>query len=350
MQIRRVGYGVRGFWKITDYAIRYTRMVTKEAERRAKILSFWKKHGFEATKEAFGVSRRSLFRWQRRSKDGSGHLEMLNPSSKKPKRFRQKEWNPEVILEVKRLRAEHPNLGKDKVWVLLRPFCETYGLKRPSVSTVGRMIAADPKKMRVFPVKVRHNGAIVPRKRAKRERKPKDFVATHPGHCIAFDTVERIAHGCRRYIVTMTDLYSRFSLAFETSSHASNAAMVFFQSIQTVFPYRIEYVLTDNGSEFMKHFDEELRRACLTHWHTYPKTPKMNAHEERFNRTIQEEFVDFHEHLLLNPVAFNDKLVDYLIWFNTERPHWALNLKSPIQFLTEGKPEECQMWRADTGN
>ena len=55
----------------------------------------------------------------------------------------------------------------------------------------------------------------------------------------------------------------------------------------------------------MKHFDEELRRLCQTHWHTYPKTPKMNAHVERFNRTLQEEFLDYHEDLLLEPDDLN---------------------------------------------
>jgi transposase InsO family protein len=55
----------------------------------------------------------------------------------------------------------------------------------------------------------------------------------------------------------------------------------------------------------MKHFSEELKRLHLTHYHTYPKTPKMNAHCERFNRTVQEEFADFHTQDLLTPVVFN---------------------------------------------
>jgi transposase InsO family protein len=202
--------------------------------------------------------------------------------------------------------------------------------------------------MRVFPIKVRHNGQLVPRKRAKKARKPKNFVATHSGHCGAFDTVERFVHGARRYVITFTDVYSRFSLAWATRSHASLAAKEFFDLVTLLFPHRLEHVLTDNGSEFMKHFDEELRRLHKTHWHTYPRTPKMNAHDERFNRTIQEEFVDYHESELLNPDLFNQKLIEWLLWYNGERPHWALNLKSPIQFLIEQNPEECNMWWRDT--
>jgi len=85
-----------------------------------------------------------------------------------------------------------------------------------------------------------------------------------------------------------------------------------------------------------------------THWHTYPKTPKMNAHCERFNRTIQEEFIDYHEEKLMKPAWFNQHLIPYLLWYNGERPHWSINLKSPIQFLLEKHHHECNMWWPNT--
>jgi len=50
-------------------------------------------------------------------------------------------------------------------------------------------------------------------------------------------------------------------------------------------------ILSDNGSEFMKEFESLLQEKGLTHYWTYPRSPKMNAHNERFNRTIQEQFV-----------------------------------------------------------
>jgi transposase InsO family protein len=213
---------------------------------------------------------------------------------------------------------------------------------------VARIIADAPDKMRMFPVKVRHDGTVVPRRRAKKLRKPQHFQAAYPGHCVALDTVERFIHGCRRYVITMTDLYSCFALALATTSHASRAAGQFFTLARQLFPLPLQFVLTDNGSEFMKHFDASLRQQHLTHWHTYPKTPKMNAHDERFNRTIQEEFVDYHEPALLDPAAFNRLLYDYLLWHNTERPHWGLNLQSPLQYLFRTHPELCHMWWRDT--
>jgi len=53
---------------------------------------------------------------------------------------------------------------------------------------------------------------------------------------------------------------------------------------------------------------EEIKRLHLTHYHTYPRTPKMNAHCERFNRTVQDEFVDYHLDEMIEPDVFNQKL------------------------------------------
>ena len=292
MQIHRISYGIKGFVKLANYAIRWSRMVTDKAKRKARILAFWQKHGLEATIEAFGVKRRTLYLWKSKQKKGGGSLEALNEKSKRPKSVRRRAWPDEIKGEIKRLRDTYPNLGKDKIHPLLKAFCLERAICSSSVPTIGRIIADAPDRMRTFPVKVRHSGEIVRRKRAKKARKPKNFIATHPGHCVAFDTVERIIHGCRRYVVTATDVYSRFALAFATKSHASLAAQQFFSAIQELFPYQLEYVPTDNGSEFMKHFDQEIRRLHKIHWHTYPKCPRMNPHCERFNRTIQEEFVD----------------------------------------------------------
>ena len=107
----------------------------------------------------------------------------------------------------------------------------------------------------------------------------------------------------------------------------------------------IRYVLTDNGSEFMKNFESELERHHITHWWTYPRSPKMNAHCERFNRTIQESFVDYHEDLLFTDLnGFNQKMADWLVFYNTERPHQALALLSPVQSSMINQPECHMLW------
>lgn len=139
MQIIRVGYGIRGFGRITSYAIRWTRMVTEKAKEKARILAFWGIHGLNATTDAFKVSRRTLYIWKAQQQKGRGSFEALNEQSKRPKNVRVRDWSQTIKDEIKRLRNEHPNLGKDKVQILLKPFCAARGLACPSVSTVGNL-------------------------------------------------------------------------------------------------------------------------------------------------------------------------------------------------------------------
>ncbi len=86
---------------------------------------------------------------------------------------------------------------------------------------------------------------------------------------------------------------------------------------------------------------------------TRPKSPKMNAHAERFNQTVQEEFVQFEEDLLFTDVPlFNEKCLEWLLLYNTERPHHSLGNLSPLEFLIreqgpppdDDPPESHMLW------
>ncbi|MBI4159933.1 transposase [Candidatus Wolfebacteria bacterium] len=310
-------------------------MIQPQALKKAKILAFAEKHGIAMALEAFEVRRRTFFEWKRKWTLGGRAPEALNEKSRAPKAKRKRLWDTKIIAEIKRLRFDYPNLGKEKLFPELLKFCMQNGLSCPKPKTIGRLIQ-DLGGLRVFPAKISHFGKIKPAKRRNILRKPSDFKAEYPGHCVALDTIEKHVWGRRYYVITFEDLFTRFSFAWETTSHASLAAKEFFLLCLKVFPFPIAFVLTDNGSEFMKHFDEELRRLHMIHYHTYPKTPKMNAHRERFNRTIQEEFVDYNSNLLANPNDFNRKLVDWLIWYNTDRVHYAFQNKlSPVQFMLQ---------------
>ncbi|MFZ1075206.1 MAG: integrase core domain-containing protein, partial [Minisyncoccia bacterium] len=62
--------------------------------------------------------------------------------------------------------------------------------------------------------------------------------------------------------------------------------------------------------------------------------PKMNAHVERFNRTVSEDFIMLNRGLLRDDIhSFNLKLVDWLIWYNTKRPHQSLGMVSPLRYI-----------------
>jgi len=356
MQVQHVGHRIRGFYRLADYALRWG-MIAPDAQRRLQILDFWRRHGLDATREAFQVSRRTLFAWRAKFRAEGGNLAALVPRSTAPKQRRQRQWPPALLSEIRRLRTLYPNLGKEKLHLLLKPFVHTQELPCPSPRTIGRLIADAPDKMRSRPHRVGAPGKAKP-VRQPRLRKPKHFHALRPGHCVALDSIELRTDGLRRYVITCTDLHSHFAWAWATRSHASAAAAQFLRLIQAVFPFAIETVLTDNGSEFQRHFSTALAERLSTHWHTFPKTPRMNAHCERFNRTVQEECIDYHYDLLLldDLTEFNLELLRWLSWYNLERPHYSLpqpvpgrktpHWLSPVQFLHQR--HQCNMYGPET--
>lgn len=341
MRLQSTIRGCRGFYRVYESALRYAYMIQPKALHKARVLAFWEKHGLRATMDAFKVSRRSLYLWKQKFELGGRTVMALNEKLKAPKTKRKRLWPEELLTELKSLRQSHPNLGKDKLYPLLLEFCNQHRFACPSPATIGRLIK-DLGGLRLYPRKIK----ISRFSQQKRMRKPKDFQAQHPGHCVALDTVVKHIWGQKRYIITFEDLSSRFAFAWSTTSHASLAVKEFFAKCQKVFPFPLTFVLTDNGSEFAKSFAEHVATSGLTHYHTYPRTPKMNAHCERFNRTIQEEFIDYHIPKLLEPERFNHAMMDYLIWYNTKRVHYAFQNKlTPVQFIQEQLiqlPQECK--------
>ena len=352
MKIQSKYRGIKGFVTVYNRAVRYAYMITKTALKRFKILEHWKKHGIESTIHAFEVSERTLWNWKDRLAKGAGKVESLNPCKRTPQNKRKRIWDHRILEEIRRLRSqeEHPNLGKEKLYPLIKDFVNANELGEvPSPKTIGRLIT-DMGGLRTFPQKVSHFGKVKRVNRKKVLRKPKDLIPAYPGHVMALDTIEKQRDGRRMYLLTAIDIYSRTTFEIATKSHSSKTFAHFFYLITQMFPYEIKNVLTDNGSEFKKYLDQLLTKNNITHYHTYPKTPKMNAHCESFNGTIQEEFVDYNVNLLFDDVTkFNEKLHKYLMFYNTKRVHYAFKNKlTPLEVLVGSDyymsklPAECK--------
>lgn len=348
MQVGYIGYRVKGFLSIADHAL-YWGMICKTAEARYQVLCFWEKHGLTATLEAFGVSRRTLSAWRAQLREGGGKPHALSVRSTRPQRLRQRQWPLAVIGEIRRLRRQHPNLGKEKLHPFVQAYCKEQNLSCPSVRTLGRLIADAPGKMRLTPHRPspRFGKTAV---RPVRARKPKGYRPERPGDCLAWDSIERRRDGVRRHLLTCTDLASRFAFAIAVKHLSSAQAKNALDLSQIVLPGPVRRVLSDNGYEFAKHFHAATQSADIVHGHTYPRTPKMNAHCERFNRTLQDERVDYHEDLLFNDLdAFNDRLFDYLLWYNAQRPHHSLGLKTPLDVWADYLGDlQCRMYWPNT--
>lgn len=340
--------GTKGFISMWERVLRFRYMITEQARERSRILAFWDKHGDEAAKEAFKVSRRTLFRWQEKLRKTQGKLEGLNKGSTAPKHTR-KRTIPDSIKEFILAEREYdPHLSKDKLAVLMRED----GVAHLSASTVGRMLN-DLKRRGVLakPVTLSLSG----RTGRLIERKPKPHreklrSAGHTGGLVKADTIVRFTNGIKRYLITAIDKEAKFAFAYAYKSHSSDAARDFMTMFKTVAPLSLTHVQTDNGSEFEKHFHLYLTQTGIVHFNTYPRCPKMNSEIERFNRTLSDAFIKQYRLLLAYEIdAFNQKLIDWLLWYNTRRPHWSLGLVSPLRYIVSTLAEpECHMLWTDT--
>lgn len=346
MQMQHLMVGYPKYYQTADYALRLS-VMADTATMRMKALHFWDKHGISAASEAFGVSCRTLYWWrQLLNKEGP---EGLIPHSKAPLVRRKKHWHPDVLKEIRRLRTELPNLGKEQIFVRLKPWCEQRYLACPSVSTIGRMIAAAHDKMRMIPVRLGSRGkALLVKKRSAKPRRPKHYRPVKTGELIGMDAIELRMGELRRYVITMIDECSNYALALAVPSLNSDIVNHFFSRAARLFPVGISQIITDNGKEFLGNFDKTLQEAAIKHLWTYPYTPKMNAICERFNRTLREQFIEFNEILLFEDLAlFNQKLAEYLVLYNSKRPHKALALMTPVEYILR-ENKNCNMWWTHT--
>ncbi len=333
MKVQHIGYKLKGFYKIADLALKIISM-TKSAKTKSKILDFWRKHNLLATIDAFGVSRSTLYRWNKLYHDEGPTG--LNDKSKAPLHKRRRNWNPPIIDYMEDLRTAHPRLGAHKLYRHVAKLCLNKGYECPSVSTISRLIADNKEKMspQIGSFSKSPRMKVIRNKR-KTERRPPGWLPESPGDCLAIDNIVFIHQGMRRYIITCIDIHSRLAFAYASNSISSKTASEFIERVLEVFPAKVKHILSDNGSEFKKNFAALLEKKKIPHWKTFVRRPKMNAVCERFNRTIQEEFLFRKHHLLLEPEKCNEQMTEWLYWYNCERAHHSLGYNTPMEKLTE---------------
>jgi transposase InsO family protein len=356
MQIIRISYGVKGFAILYNDGLKY-RMLTEKAKHKIKVIVFWEKYGLDAALDAFPHKRSTLFNWKRILAENNGRLESLNEKSTSPKSKRKRTVDSMIEQFIVDLRTVHPRTGKEKLKPLLDRYCKEQGIKIISISTIGRVIL-DLKKKNKIPQNRKlsyyaRSDSFSERNKLKRKKiRRKDYIPEEAGDLVQVDTIVKFINGIRRYIVTAIDLKSEFGFAYAYTNHSSKSTADFFQKFQSVAPFTIKRIQTDNGSEFDHLFADYAEKQNITHFHNYPRCPKMNAVVERFNRTVQEDFIDWNREIMVEKInGFNEKLIEWLLWYNTERPHQTLRQIPPMQYIINSlilAPEKSKMMWTST--
>lgn len=289
--------------------------------------------------DAFSVSRATLFRWQQVLDDNQGNVATLDPKSTAPKQRRVRSIPFKLEQAIIDWRIKRPRIGGKK----LVPLLKKQGFK-VSVSYIDRCIH-DLKQLGRLPkvVKLSFYAKTGTHHERNKTKVKKQRRLKKQG--LEIDTVVRHIDGTKRYTLTAIDVSGRFAYARTYANHSSDSARDFLKRLIQRAPFTITEIQTDNGSEFSEHFHQACLALGITHYHTYPHSPKMNAFIERFNRTLNEECLVYNRALMRDDVdQFNDTLVDWLHWYNYERPHEGIGLISPMEYYERNYQAESQMY------
>jgi transposase InsO family protein len=307
-------------------------IVAKEPSEEAKqiihIAEFGLKYGYRAAVEAFSISKSSYYNYVKRYKLSQSYNMILEVKSKRPHNIRKASWDKRIVRFICRLREKRANIGKSKIKYYLDEYCAKLKIASISTGTIQNIINSFPNKLRTkkSEYKAKRRDTVL--------RKPAKYSANLSGECLSLDSMEFRRNGKKLYVVVAQDEATNLLFARGTLSHTSRSAKIILEKAHNYLPWdKYNIILTDNGSEFGKDFAKFIQEQNVTHYHTYPKTPKQNARCERVNRTIQEEFMIKHGNLLFEDLnLFNKKLDKYLHWYNFKRVHARFgNKMTPFQ-------------------
>ena len=304
---------------------------SRKARQRLKWLDYYNSHGHNArlTCRHFDISPQTFYRWQRRY--NPTNIASLEDHSHRPKHLRQPIYSTELVQAVLKLREEYPRWGKDKLTVLL--YREGFTC---STSMVGRIL----KRLKERGVlKEPVSNYISARKRQRQRpyaiRKPKEYVANKPGDIVEVDTLDiRPLPGIILKHFTARDIISRWDVLEAHTRATSNTASGFIDVLLKRMPFPIKAIQVDGGSEFQDAFERECQRRGLILVVLPPRSPKLNGHVERAQRTHTEEFYEVTK-ANFEIRELNQALLEWEKVYNTIRPHQSLGYLTPLEFLEQ---------------
>jgi len=306
--------------------------ISDVAQFRIHVITHYYKYGLRPTLEAFKIKKSSLYNWVNAYEKNGRRVIALVPKKTRPNHTRQMQTDWHLVEFLREMRKEHGNIGKS----MLKPFVDAYA-KQLDIASIGETTIGKIIKRKHFTFEKK----IYPQKQANRFKKlrtRKSPKVTTPGF-VQMDSIVVYINYEKYLFMSVMDIYTKFAHVRYVEDLKSKTAKRVLQEFQEVNPTPIHTVQTDNGSEFLKSFHAYLEEKEITHRFIYPKTPKINSYIERFNRTIQEEFILRNDEIYYDTKAMTRKLTKYLFWYNYQRPHRSLKYLSPMTFIETQIPK-----------
>ena len=263
-----------------------------------------------STREAarhFGFSQGAIVQWMKRA---PGNRRLLIPTRSSRPHHHPDELPAEVIGRILEIRKEkdqcaeiiHHRLFSESVMVSLSSVKRT--LKREGVTRFSQW-----KKWHTYP--------------------PRPLAET-PGILVEIDSMQEgmVTEHLRAY--ALIDVCSRWAYAEAHERVSTHRSLHFVEAASARSPFSFATIQSDHGGEFSKWFTKALLSRGMSHRHTRVRTPTDNAHVERFIQTLQRQCLN---RIPRSLSAWRKELPEFLYWYNTERPHMALGMKTPLEVI-----------------
>lgn len=304
-------------------------MITQEAKKKQAIVKYANNNGKSKASRMYGVSLSSVKRWCSKY---DGTWQSLLPKSHRP-HSHPKQHTPKEERQIKNsFKKFYERYGWDGVYSDLR----RKGYQR---SYSGMIYASK---------RLGLSSGKKPKKKSRVYRKYPELLT--PGEKVQID-VKEVPYNCLRgnalrdgkrlYQWTAIDECTRVRFVYGFEEHTPENSVKFMQMLIKVFPFKIQTIQTDNGTEFtykyisedkVSPFDKWLRKHEIEHKLIPPRTPWHNGKVERSHRNDQRYFYDWETFRDVDEL--NIKLEEHLKWSNN-KPMRTLGYKSPKELLKE---------------
>lgn len=307
--------------------------ISKAARSRLEWIIYYQACGgnVSLTCRHFGIARKTFYKWWREfDEDNLYSLYKLEDRSRAPRRVRQRQITLQQELRILALRRRYLRYGKEKLAVI---YAHEYG---EPISAWKIQKTIEKHQLYYHPKKQAHLARKRVRARAFEKKRLTQLAQLRwyekkAGYIICLDGLTIYWQNLKRHIFTAIDKYGKVAFARMYTNKSSQSAEDFLFRLHYLLDGQIPRVGHDNGSEFGKLFRSACRRLDIEQYYTRVRTPQDNADNERFNRTLREEFLAM-GNLSTEVAGFNRRLTDWLIEYNFRRPHRSLGYKTPVEF------------------
>jgi transposase InsO family protein len=271
------------------------------------------------------TDRRSFLKYYNRYKQSGSEHDLL-PKRRGPK-WKTRRPIPYIENKVKELRLN--GLNRYEIVSILKPRLKDY---TPSPSGVYNII------------KRQGLNLLKPRMKENRRKiiKEKAGELAHIDCHYLSKSVIRDENK-RLYLVCIVDSCTR--IAWAEVVEDLRALTVMFATLKCLnilaehYDIKFKEVLTDNGPEVgtreskkkSEHpFERMLMELGIRHRYTKAYRPQTNGKVERFWKTLEEDLLS--ETTFDSMDGLKEELIQYLYYYNHERPHQGLGGKTPVEF------------------